>query len=1014
MIKKFIWSKIDNISSKLLIGYNISINSYPQNQKNKLLFDYSEISSILKLNSNDILYFKYQNRENINDILYKEEKYIKIGIKEENRNLANYYYLDLLINENKNIINYIYPIEFIEDINNFQKKIANNKIYTKICLAKIILDLIRNLKNYEGYDEINDEKMMNDIENENNDIINGNIKGIKELCGHWNLDYLKETNIDDIYIDIIRALYKQKNFRNTDYIYELLNQLEFESININENMLQEFAQIFNVNNNFMKEYMIKNIEDLFNIDKINFYFIIFKYLFKNQILIYEIPFLLKSRNIILNLIKNKPEELSSFNISNDIKAKFEFILETITDSKYYYNKYFNYKYTLPKLNSILDYYKNYLFESKKDDIILIQDSINKKKINNIDKYLKDYEIAQKMNERFSIINFFFKQNNENNKSEKEFNKYIIQWENIEKKIKEQKFEEISENDIQIIDDYLNNPKNEKLMEKIISLLNYKLFKKLLNNEKTTSEKSNSSDYNEQEEKDKPNLNNPSKLDEINNSLEELKTNEEKENQKNGIKIEDSNNNENCYPIESDSDVNGINKKYEIVSDDSMISQSEKENKESSGDESKNSLPISIEVSSGYGQNRVYKIESADSEDESGSFSDNSIIDYDISYSIFEFLKIIGKHDNTSEIVKELSLNKILSCGIDNIYIYENNFEPDKIKQIKEYKALDCINNIEELELKDNIKFNILVSTKSNFHLINLITEKNEPKNCGKEKINFFMKIDDSNSYFLVCKQGQISTINNAFCKILRNYNENKIEGYYKEGININKKFFAFTSNKIIKGGEDKIIFYNRNTDKFCQEIKNYSFILSTTGLYLIRMDNKTNDEILLCACKKYIKGQKNGILLISGLVSIDEYDYDKNKNIKFYDTKDFEVHCFCQLLNINENVLLNQNIKKTNYFLVGGFDKRKNKGIIKLYKIKENKDNSIDIEEIHGFMLEKTREFKRFNGPISCIEQIKNSGNILITCWDGNVYLFQKPNLGLIQSEKIDIFNYGKRKWNNY
>ena len=51
---------------------------------------------------------------------------------------------------------------------------------------------------------------------------------------------------------------------------------------------------------------------------------------------------------------------------------------------------------------------------------------------------------------------------------------------------------------------------------------------------------------------------------------------------------------------------------------------------------------------------------------------------------------------------------------------------------------------------------------------------------------------------------------------------------------------------------------------------------------------------LLCACKKYKKDQKNGILVIN-LGKDNEYKKE------FCDTKDLEVFCFCPLYTIIEN-----------------------------------------------------------------------------------------------------------------
>ena len=1005
-------SKKDNLNTKLLICYNSSINAISENKNNKLLSSYSEIVSILKLNKNDLLYFIYKNRYNVNEILYDEEEYINIEIKEENRNLANYFSLDLLINDNKEMVNYIYPIQLIDNINNYQKSIDKNIIYKKTILAKIIIDLINNLKNYEFYDDENDEK-LNIIENENKDIISNNINKIKESFNYLNIKYLEKENIDNIYIDIIKTLFQPKHFRNIDNIIQILDQLQLESIKITEKMIKEFSQIFDINNIFIKEYMIRNSNDLVNINKINFYYIIFKYIFKESIFIYQIPFLFQTKKIINNLINNKLEELSFVNVDEQIKNKIEDLLKRITDSEYYYNKYVNYYYKLPKLNPILEYYNNYLFESKKEDINLIENEIKKNKINNIDKYLKDYDKAVKMNERFPIINFIFDNKRENKlKLEKEFNEYINEWENLENKLKEQKIEEINKNDIHILSVFLKNPENEKIFINIFSKPIYKKFKQLLdnkkyekksNNSKTTLEYSNELENNIQvipEEKGKTNNNispllnntNIKKIEEIKNQKEENIPKGENHTIKTKFPIVDSN----SPLIESDSDIDENNKdefinKNEAVNEDEEIYQNDEKNKMSS-----------LFIQGNY-QNKKYIIESDDSEDNSETNEDKNKEEINNNNSLLnnitKFVKKIGEHENSAEIVKELNDQKVISCGLTDIKIYEKNLE---FKTIQEYiKDLDWINNIEEKEFIKNIKHNIFISTQSNFHLINLNTQKNEKKTIPEKHINFSLKIDDSSLF--ICGLECISQVNNAFCKIVQNGLNYKIGGNYKEGIKINKRLFAFTSNRIISGQEDKINFYHRNSEKICREIKNYSFILSSTGLTLITIDNSDKDKILLCACKKYIKGQKNGILLISNLDSIDSDNYKKN-NIKFYNTKIFEVHCFIQLLNIDNNMILKDfNSEKTNYFLVGGFETKKKKGILKLYEIKKKENKTFDIEEIYDFKIEKNKEFNSFKGPISCIEQTKNNGDILISCWDGNVFLFSNPNLKLLQYSNNNI-----------
>ena len=98
---------------------------------------------------------------------------------------------------------------------------------------------------------------------------------------------------------------------------------------------------------------------------------------------------------------------------------------------------------------------------------------------------------------------------------------------------------------------------------------------------------------------------------------------------------------------------------------------------------------------------------------------------------------------------------------------------------------------------------------------------------------------------------------------------------------------------------------------------------------------------------------------------------------------------------------MTKDLVKTDYFLVGGFDQEKRCGLIKLYKAKfgiNEKETNIDF--VQDIEFEKTKNFYSFNGAISSIIQSKNKGNVLITCYDGNVYLLSLPNLNFICQKK--------------
>ncbi len=166
---------------------------------------------------------------------------------------------------------------------------------------------------------------------------------------------------------------------------------------------------------------------------------------------------------------------------------------------------------------------------------------------------------------------------------------------------------------------------------------------------------------------------------------------------------------------------------------------------------------------------------------------------------------------------------------------------------------------------------------------------------------------------------------------------------------------------------------------------------------------------MLCACKKYKKNQKNGILLVN-------IDTGKPLNIvhSFYHTKNFEVFCFCQIgIKSNNNPIRildelkynNNNLSYTDYFFVGGYDKGKSRGSIKLFKLIKS-ENNYSIEYIQDIDIEKSKKFKGFKDTINCIIQSKRKGDILVTSWDGGVYLLSPPKMDLLTRENDLQYNF--------
>lgn len=220
--------------------------------------------------------------------------------------------------------------------------------------------------------------------------------------------------------------------------------------------------------------------------------------------------------------------------------------------------------------------------------------------------------------------------------------------------------------------------------------------------------------------------------------------------------------------------------------------------------------------------------------------------------------------------------------------------------------------------------------------------------------------------------------------------------------------FALSSNKILSGGKDKLIIYNSNSQKIIKKFEGYSFVLKSNGLSLMpREETKTKNKTLLCACKKYDSSQKNGILLVN--MQIDRFN---QFNESFYDTGNFEVYCICPILKKGDNhgkiLEIDYSIlKDTDYFLAGGFDQNKSKGMIKLYKLVRNQNfKKTTIEYIKDIEIEKSKNFNGFKKPITCMIQSKKDGKLLVTSWDGNVYLFSCPKIETILNiEDEDINN---------
>ena len=453
------------------------------------------------------------------------------------------------------------------------------------------------------------------------------------------------------------------------------------------------------------------------------------------------------------------------------------------------------------------------------------------------------------------------------------------------------------------------------------------------------------------------------------------------------------------------------------------------------------------------------------------------------YKILEFVKVLvnnkenDKKNFTAEFIREQGDNtKYFIGGVSNfIKILEHPFKGDsKNKEIESSEVIYNICNISDSK-KDTT---LLICTNKEIIEYKELNKDNKIDNSsGLNKYTLDnnadnMKIRNALIVMVQKKEGEkemnciYAGTNGVVCytksaKSKTNYTFQLVgNNAYRGLININNNLIAMTSNKFIINGDNKLVIYNLCENKIEKEIKNdkdeskYSFIPTSNGMTVINMKD-TGEKYLLCACKKYFKGQKNGILLINIFQNFSE---------KFFDTEEFEVYCFCQIVDKNQNNKEeedinnpNDNLIGTDFFLVGGFDEIIGEGKIKLFKLVKEKDNeNITIKFLQDIVFDemafdkneppiikwvskgaqstkepsvtnettieedgidiieyKERNYTYFKGAISCIIQNKYTFNIMASCYDGKIYLFTKPNLSLY-GQKLSYIKNDKNDKNCY
>ena len=292
------------MKSKLDLYYFLVINTPFINDKDPAMHLINKIEEIEKIyekypyESKKLFYFA---KNDIHNLFYNSDYIFEFYTKnlEENSDkikLSELFYLQLLISDRPEIINYTYKSNYIFSINRIFNNTNENNLQN-IIVSKIIIDLINNILEQE---EVRDIQQLEKIREDNKALIQKIITKNDILIKlKYSLNDVLEKKIDEIYTDIIILLIKLNMFiDNFDDTKQIIEELNLETIIITQRMFEEIKKSLDESNDYMENYKIEDIYDLEK--KINFYYIMRKYILKDFFCVYNIPFL---KNNYLNIIK---------------------------------------------------------------------------------------------------------------------------------------------------------------------------------------------------------------------------------------------------------------------------------------------------------------------------------------------------------------------------------------------------------------------------------------------------------------------------------------------------------------------------------------------------------------------------------------------------------------------------------------------------------------------------------------------------------------------------------------
>ena len=342
---------------------NMLMNNLDENLIIKFCYYISSEDNIIR-ETNEIQKKTETNKvKEFHDILFDNDEFVYVNHTRIIYSIENYFDLYYLINKNS-LLNYKYNIEFIININE-KNKIEEKKL-KKLIVSKILLVIIKNFLEDDDI-SLSDSVKAKAIEQENNQIaINSEILKDYNYPNSDN-EQSKVRELQKIYNNIIIYLIQNRKFEKFKYTSEILNQLDLENINVGKEVINFI--INNINKDYINDNIIRHTNDFNEKKIINFNYFLLKYIIKNPINIYNIPFLLDTRAIIIKIIKiNKNLDYSIYS-TDKILPKFEkrkdYIVKFITDLDYYYEKY------LSKKKEIIISFYNPNNQYSSDDIYII-------------------------------------------------------------------------------------------------------------------------------------------------------------------------------------------------------------------------------------------------------------------------------------------------------------------------------------------------------------------------------------------------------------------------------------------------------------------------------------------------------------------------------------------------------------------------------------------------------------------------------------------------------------------